>query len=246
MAAADAWQKVLVARTHRHLRRYVRSHALRFCNECLRRTVATLVAKGKFEQAEHRISRLIASGLVPNIYTLITWSIRRAKPHLVDYLVDKNQEWFRSLQGLHFRSLDHLPLTLYPRFPLLAGSLAIVDVIAVIDILVKYGIKVLYSRSLIRSTTTPGQHLLVDCWRKYILDFSRDAWACRQQLMTSNDNEDRAFLAKYDDIHSSVGQALNRVLSSVACFPWPLAAICAAYGTTYDRRLYCELANCLV
>ena len=241
MAAVSAWQK-FGFRQDPPLFVRLRSQALRFCNECMRRTVATLVEKGKFEQAEHRISRLIASGLVPNMWDLIMWAIRRAKPHLVDYLVVKS-EWFQLVPVMHIRAADNLPLSLYPRFPVVA-NVAIVDVITVIDILVKYGIKVLHSRSLIRNTTTPGQHLLVDCWRKYILDFSKQPLACRQQLSTNDNNDDLAFLAEYDTTQRSVRQALNQVLFDVARFPCPVIAICAGFDTTFDRHSKCVKEGC--
>ena len=220
--------------TDTNLRAGIVQRVVHFGNECMRRTVATLVQKGKFEQADGRISRLIVSGLVTNMCNLLMWSIRRAKPHLVDYLVHKIP-WVQLAYLMEFYASDTLPLTLYPRFPLV-GNLAIVDVIATVDILVQYGINVLHSHCLMYNTTSPGQRLLVDCWRKYILDFSSDAKACRQQLSTSGNTDDHAFLADYDGIQSSVGQALNQVLSSVSCFPCPVIAICAAYDTTFDRQ----------
>ena len=211
----------------------------RFYTECQRRTVATLVEKGKFEQADQRIRRLLVSGCVLNTRGLLLWAIRRAKPHLVDYLVDKKISCLELVHSLHIFASDNLPLSLYPRFPLLVDNLAIIDVIAVIDILVKHGIKVLHINLLIRDRNTPGQRILVDCWRKYILDFSKDAQACRQQLSTSGNNDDLAFLADHDTKQRIVRQALNQVLLCVAGFPCPVIAICTAYDTTFDRHLYC-------
>ena len=233
------------------------TQVLRFCNECLRRVVATLVEKGKFEQAEHRVTRLLERGLdqsfmvavynlvrssqlplatrrVLNTWGLVLWAIRRAKPHLVEHIVKKLSS-FQTISTLGANASDQLPLTLYPRFPRM-GNLAIVDVLATVDVLVKNKINVLQGHSLIRDTTTPGQRILVDCWRKCILDFSRDALACRDQLNTSTNNDDRAFLAAYDAHRRSIVLTMTRVLSG---FPLPLISLCAAFDTTFDRHSKC-------